>query len=147
MLRVRDIMTTDIATATPDMTLHEAVAILADNHIGGVPVVKGSKVAGLISATDLLTFLTDQVEEVPSDTLRRHRTSLDDVTVSEIMTREIKALSPDTSVEQAAEFMLKNQIHRVLVMHEQKLLGIVSMSDVAKAVAEHRIKSRTYVFR
>ena len=146
MLRLKDIMTADIATATPDMPLREAVTILADNHIGGAPVVKGTKVVGVVSATDLLAYLADLDEEVPSDTLRPRRTSLDDVTVSEIMTRNTKSLSPDTSVEVAAEFMLKNQIHRVLVMDGQRLLGMVTMSDVAKAVAEHRIAHRLYVF-
>jgi len=146
MLRLKDIMTVDLALATPDMALREAVTILADNHIGGAPVVKGSKVVGVVSAADLLAYLSDVDDEVPSDTLRRRRTSLEDVTVSEIMTREPKALSPDTSVEQAADFMLKNQIHRVLVMDGPKLLGMVTMSDVAKAVADHRITRRTYVF-
>ena len=146
MLRLKDIMTVDIATATPDMPLREAVTILSDNHIGGAPVVKGLKVVGVVSATDLLAYLADIEEAVPSDTLRRRRTSLDEVTVSEIMTREPKALSPHTSVEQAAEFMLKNQIHRVLVMDGQKLRGMVTMSDVAKAVAGHRLSHRTYVF-
>ena len=146
MLRLKDIMTTNIASTTADMPLREAVTILADNHIGGAPVVKGSKVIGVVSAADLLAYLSDLDDEVPSDTLRRRRTSLDEVTVAEIMTREPKALSPDTSVEQAAEYMLKNQIHRVLVMAGQKLLGMVTMSDVAKAVAEHRIARRTYVF-
>jgi CBS domain-containing protein len=146
MLRLKDIMTINIATATPDMPLREVVTILADNHIGGTPVLEGSKVVGVVSAADVLAYLSDIDEEVPSDTLRPRRTSLEDATVSEIMTREPKALSRETSVEQAAEFMLKNQIHRVLVMDGQKLMGMVTMSDVAKAVAEHRIAHRTYVF-
>lgn len=146
MLRLRDIMTSDVATATPDMPLREAVTLLADNHIGGAPVVKGTKVVGVVSATDLLAYLSDVDDQVPSDSLRRRRTSFDEVTVSEIMTREPKALPPETSVEEAAEYMLKNQIHRVLVMDGQKLLGMVTMSDVARAVADHRIAHQTYVF-
>src|SRR3954469_17416933 len=146
MLRLRDIMTTELATLTPEMTLTDAVAVLADNHVGGAPVTRGDKVVGLFSASDLLTYLTDLEAEPPSDSLRRRRTSLDEVTVSELMTREIKSLSPDCSVEQAAGFMQGNQIHRVLVMEENHLVGIVTLTDVAKAVAEHRIRTNTYVF-
>ena len=68
------------------------------------------------------------------------------MTVSELMTRELKSLPPDASVEQAAQFMQGNQIHRVLVMEGNHLVGIVTTTDVAKAVAEHRIRTNTYVF-
>lgn len=146
MLRLRDIMTTELTTMSPDTTLHDAVAVLADNHVGGAPVMRGGKVVGLFSANDLLTYLTDLEDGPPSDSLRRRRTSLEDVTVSELMTREIKSLGPDCSVEQAADFMRRNQIHRVLVMDGNHLLGIVTTTDVAKAVADHRIRTKTYVF-
>ena len=146
MLRVTDIMTTDVATATPDTTLREAVAILADNHVGGVPVLRGDKVVGVFSAADLLAYLTDLNEGPPSDSLRRRRTSLEQVTVSELMTRELKSLSPNCTVEQAADFMRQNQIHRVLVMDGSRLVGIVTTTDVAKAVAEHRLRTTTFVF-
>lgn len=146
MLRLTDIMTTDVATATPDMSLREAIAILADNHVGGVPVVRGEKVLGVFSSADLLAYLTDLNEGPPSDSLRHRRTSLDQVTVSELMTREPKSLPPNCTVEQAADFMRKNQIHRVLVMDGPRLVGIVTTTDVARAVAEHRLRSRTFVF-
>jgi acetoin utilization protein AcuB len=146
MLRVKDIMTTDIATAAPDMTLREAIAILADNHVGGVPVLQGGKVLGVFSASDLLAYITDSSEGPPSDSLRHRRTSLDDVTVGELMTRELKSLAANSSVEQAADFMRRNQIHRVLVTDDGKLVGIVTTTDVVKAVAEHRLRTKTYVF-
>ena len=146
MLRLTDIMTTDIAAAAPDMTLREAIAILADHHVGGVPVLRGEKVVGVFSAADLLAYLTDLNERPPSDSLRRRRTSLEQVTVSELMTRELKSLSPNCTVEQAADFMRENQIHRVLVMDGSRLVGIVTTTDVAKAVAEHRLRTRTFVF-
>lgn len=146
MLRVKDIMTSHLATATPDTSLREAIAILADNHVSGVPVLQGGKVVGVFSATDLLAYITDLNAGPPSEALRHRRTSLDEVTVSELMTRDVKSLTPNCSVEQAADFMRHNQIHRVLVIDGVKLVGIVSTTDVAKAVAEHRVRTNTYVF-
>lgn len=146
MLRLKDIMTTDLAVATPDMTLREAIAILADNHVGGAPVVQSGKVVGVFSATDLLTYITDLNAGPPSESLRRRRSSLEEVTVAELMTRDIKALDPNCSVEQAADFMRRNQIHRVLVMDGPNLVGIATTSDVVLAVGEHRIRTNTYVF-
>ena len=146
MLRVADIMTTDIASADPDMNLREAIAILADNHVGGAPVIQGGKVVGVFSASDLLAYITDSNDGPPSESLRHRRTSLEDVTVAELMTRELKSLASNCTVEQAADFMRRNQIHRALVMDEGKLVGIVTTTDVVKAVAQHRLHTNTYVF-
>ena len=146
MLRLRDIMTTELTTLTPDTSLRDACAVLADNHVGGLPVIRGGKVVGLFSASDILTYITDLEGGPPSDSLRHRRTSLDDVTVAELMTREIKSLRPDASVEEAADFIRRNQIHRVLVMDGSQLVGIVTTTDVARAVADHRIRTNTYVF-
>lgn len=149
MLRLRDIMTRDVVSATRDMTIRDAMELLSERHVSGAPVVDCGKVVGVFSATDLLAFLADLNDTTPSLTFRRRRsrtTPLEDVTVDEVMTRKIQSLPPDCSVDEAAVLMGEKQIHRVLVMQGDVLLGIVSTFDVAKAVAEHRIRSRTYVF-
>lgn len=149
MLKLKDIMTRDVVSAAPDMTLRDAMELLSERHVSGAPVVAGGKVVGIFSASDLLAFLADLDDTTPSLTFRRRRgrtIPLEEVTVDEVMTRKIQSLPPDCSVDEAAVLMGKRQIHRVLVMQGDVLLGIVSTSDVAKAVAEHRIKSRTYVF-
>jgi len=149
MLRLRDIMTTDVVCATPDMTIRDAMELLSSGHLGGAPVVDGGKVVGILSTTDLLAFVADFNDTTPSLSFRQHKartTPLEDVTVDEVMTRKVHSLPPDCSVDEAAALMGEKQIHRVLVMQGDALLGIVCTSDVAKAVAEHRIRNRTYVF-
>ena len=149
MLKIKDIMTRDVVCATPDMTLRDAMELLSERHVSGAPVVVRGRVVGIFSATDLLAYLADLNDTTPSLTFRRRRgrtTPLEDATVDEVMTRKVQSLPPDCSVDEAAILMGQRQIHRVLVMQGDVLLGIVSTSDVAKAVAEHRIKSRTYVF-
>ena len=56
MLRLRDIMSTDLITLAPELTLREAIELLTTEHVSGAPVVAGGVVAGVISATDLLEF-------------------------------------------------------------------------------------------
>lgn len=149
MLRLRDIMTRELFTAAPDMTLRDAMTLLSDQHVSGAPVVDGGKVVGVFSATDLLAYLADLSDSTVSLTFsprRRHFGPLEDVTVGDVMTRQVESLPPDCVVEEAAILMGKKQIHRVLVMIGDVLLGIVSMSDVARAVAEDKIRKRTYVF-
>ena len=149
MLKVKDIMTRDVVSAGPDMTIRDAMELLSERHISGAPVVDGGKVVGIFSSSDLLALLADLNDTTPSLTFRRRKsrtTPLEDVTVDEVMTRKVQSLPPDCSIEEAAQVMMKKQIHRVLVMEGDTVLGIVSTSDVAKAVAEHKIRSRTYVF-
>lgn len=56
MTRVRDIMTSDVSTISPDMTLREAVDVLSGRNMAGAPVVRGTKVVGVVSMADLLEF-------------------------------------------------------------------------------------------
>jgi CBS domain-containing protein len=149
MLKLKDIMTRDVVSATPDMTIRDAMQLLSERHLSGAPVLDGGKVVGVFSASDLLGFLADLNDTTPSLTFRRRKgrtAPLEDVTVDEVMTRKVQSLPPDCSVDEAAALMGKKQIHRVLVMQGDILYGIVTTSDVAKAVAEHRIRNRTYVF-
>jgi CBS domain-containing protein len=149
MLRLRDIMTRKVVSAAPDLTVRDAMELLSERHVSGAPVVDGGKVVGIVSATDLLDLLADLNDTTPSLTFRRRKgrtTPLEDVTVDEVMTRKVHSLPPDCLVDEAAVLMGEKQIHRVLVMQGDVLLGIVSTSDVAKAVAEHKITNRTYVF-
>lgn len=149
MLRIRDLMTRDVCTVSPDTTLREALTLLSDRHVSGAPVVEAYRVVGVFSASDILAYLADRDDTPASLNFKQRRaraTPLQDVTVGDVMTRHVESLPPDCSIEEAATLMGRKQIHRVLVMMGDVLLGILSTSDVAKAVAEHRIKSTTFVF-
>ena len=149
MLRLRDIMTRDVISAAPDMTIRDAMEILSERHLGGAPVLDGGKVVGIFSASDLLALLVDVSDTTPSLSFRgrrKHTTPLEEITVDEVMTRKVHCLPPDSLIEEAAAIMVEKQIHRILVMDRGSLLGIVSTSDLAKTVAQHRTGHRTYVF-
>ena len=55
-LRLHDIMTRDVVSLDPEMTLREAMEILSTNHLSGAPVLSGRKIVGVLSAADLLSF-------------------------------------------------------------------------------------------
>jgi len=57
MLPLRDIMTADVVTVTPETTLREAMELLARRHVSGAPVVSGGTLVGVVSATDLMAFV------------------------------------------------------------------------------------------
>lgn len=190
MLKLRDIMTSSVVTVDPDVSIREAMELLADRHVSGAPVVAGGKVVGVLSATDLLGFAAslsdltegetaeesasrgreqgtgwdeesepsaeyfsalwqgvDLGEALAADVELPERNALDEHTVAEAMTRgRIHQLAPDTAVDAAAEYMRNAEIHRILVMEDDELLGIVSTMDIVKAVAGHRLTALKYVF-
>ena len=188
MLRLRDIMTTDVTVLRPETPIRDAMSILASAHISGAPVVSGHKVVGVVSATDLLLFAaelpglpTDQPQglqeetELPEDEIEGNEpagaffhqmwnddgpgmngrlrdvdgpewNALGEHAVAEAMNQVICFLTADTAVEFAAQYMREQAIHRVLVMEQDQLLGIVTTSDIAAAVADHKLTTRTYVF-
>ena len=190
MLRLRDIMTTELVAVDPELPLSEAMELLARHHIGGAPVVAGGKAVGVISATDLLSFAAstpgvptahpeqpewggapeetttwEEGDEPPgtffselwSDAGEDVATRLEEVsapewdkfadhTVAEAMTSVVCSVPSDTPVEHAAELMRKAAIHRMLVIDDGVLKGIVTLTDIAGAVADHRLTRHTYVF-
>ena len=74
------------------------------------------------------------------------RDVLDEHTVAEVMTRSVCQLPGSVAVPEAAEYMRLAGIHRVLVIDDGTLVGIVTTTDITRAVAEHRLTARTYVF-
>jgi CBS domain-containing protein len=68
MLTVKEIMTTELITFTPDATIREAMETLTTNHLSGAPVVAGRHVVGVISVNDLLSFIVNAPEIDESNT-------------------------------------------------------------------------------
>lgn len=193
MLRLRDIMTTGVITVTPESSLREVLELFAEHHISGAPVMEGSRVAGVISASDILAFAaappeardepdapatapdTEEWEEEqerdaggdPATADRRltdlwttagrgevegvDRTPagwdpLAEATVADAMTWGVYALPPASDVAAAAECMRSADVHRMLVIEDGRLVGIVTTMDLVRAVASNRIVRRTFVF-
>lgn len=169
MLEVRDLMTDDLVTAAPDYTLREAAESMADAHVSGLPVVEDGMAVGVISATDILGFAASESgspgalrgrgggAEIPSgyytedwpersrgrelleETDRPEWSALEEHAVREYMTRALITLAPDATVQEAAGTMLGSGVRRLLVVDVDRLVGLVSTTDVLRAVAEHGI--------
>lgn len=82
---------------------------------------------------------TDVAERIGA-TDGSERNLLAEYTVSDVMTRTVFSLPPDVEVQDAARRMLEADVHRVLVMEDDELLGLVSTRDVLRAVAEHGLE-------
>ncbi|MGN1400438.1 MAG: CBS domain-containing protein [Bacillus sp. (in: firmicutes)] len=118
MQKVRDVMSTDLQYCTPLDNVYEVAVKMKDYSIGAVPICEEGKLLGIITDRDIA------LRGVASK-----RTGSTKAT--EIMTDELMTVSPETSVEEAAELMAEQQIRRLPVVDENQLVGMVSLGDLA----------------
>jgi len=155
-LTAADIMVTDVVTIEPSDNLRDAMAAMTENHVTGLPVLdRKGRCVGLISATDILNYEQDHSEETEeaNDAMARYFNpesqrwesvrvtsfaleEFADIPVSDLMTRDLVSVGPGTPVTDVAEKIVELDIHRALVLDEERrLLGIISAIDFARLVA------------
>ena len=146
---VADWMTADVLTVTPDTPLPEAVQLLVDRKIGGLPVVDATgKLVGVISESDLM-WQEKGVEQPPymmflggviyfqnPATYDRDLHKALGQTVGEVMSSHTVSVSADTLLPVAARIMHAKKIHRLPVVDaDRHPIGIITQSDIDRAIA------------
>jgi len=126
---ISTVMTTDVAVVHGDTPFKDIVALLAERHISGVPVLgEDNSVVGIVSETDLLHGTTD--EHKPFFAGGRHGYHPHTM-AAEMMTSPAVCVHPDTTVAHAAKLLAEEGVHRLPVVDaEGRLVGIVSRRDV-----------------
>ncbi len=120
-VKIHDLMTASVITAQPNQSIEHVRQMLKKNSISAVPVADSEgRPVGIVSATDLARDLK------PGSPIRN------------IMTEHVVTLPQYDDVSVAAKVMRNKKIHRVVVTHEQKIVGVVSAFDLLKLVENHR---------
>lgn len=134
-MKVRDIMTTNVVTAGPDETIKEVILRIRKKNISGLPVVdKNNKVIGTFSEADIAKSLPDILNEAQYIPLLDVR-ELTAEPVKRVMHMPAVTIGPDAPVEEAATMILEKFRHRLPVVDEEgKLMGLVSLGDILKAL-------------
>jgi CBS domain-containing protein len=115
-IRIGDLMSFPVFTVSEDTPMSEAARILRDKGCTGLPVVRGDTLVGVISRRDFKKF----------------RNQKKDPPVKAFMSREVRTIDPGQGVMQAARIMVKEDIGRLPVMENGKLIGIVTRSDTMR---------------
>ena len=146
-LKARDIMTRDVFSIKKGASVEQAVKLMAEKHVSGLPVVDvDNRVVGIITENDVL--LKDQVrvphprmaiyggyavpDELVAEAYRKARGAL----VEDAMTKKVLAFDEESTVSDIARVMVENGVNRVPIAKEGKLVGIVSRADIVRAMAE-----------
>ncbi|KPJ88013.1 MAG: hypothetical protein AMS18_13885 [Gemmatimonas sp. SG8_17] len=133
-MKVADLMETDVQVVQEDLTVAEAVVILAEGHIRGLPVVnRRNRMVGVLSTSDVLEAAAECSDAEERNAL------FERTIVAEVMTSRPKTISPNANVKEAAKQMLELEVHRLFVEQGGELVGVISQSDIVRAVATARI--------
>ncbi len=123
MPSVKDIMTKKVVTIESSKTVYDAAQLMEEKSLGClIVVIKGFPV-GIITERDIVRRIVAK------------RSSLD-AKLTEVMTKTVITVAPDTSIKEAARIMSANKIHRLPVLKENKLVGIVAASDFVRNVGK-----------
>jgi CBS domain-containing protein len=123
-------MQKDVKAVRPDVSVADVIASLADAHVSGVPVVdRHGQMLGVISSTDVLT------QEAEAQDTDARTTLLESTLAQDIMTPHPLTIDPDAEVREAAREMLYAEVHRLFVVQHGRLIGVISTSDIVRAVA------------
>jgi CBS domain-containing protein len=139
VMKIKDVMTTKVIKIQAKEKFHNIIRILVKNKISGAPVVNSKdKVVGIISEKDLIMHLFPNQYDFYSDTAYYMEgghivEEADDIRflrAKDIMIRDVITVSPEDDILHACALMMVNNIRRLLVMENNKLVGIVSTRDI-----------------
>ena len=135
MTTVGEVMTADLVTLQLNDTLRLADDLMNLARLRHFPVLDGDSVAGVIDQNDLLHASMGSLVRHPGYPVRD---SLGEVKVSAVM-KPATMVSSDTSIYEAAQIMVEQDIECLLVLKDKKLAGLVSRTDLLRELARHRL--------
>jgi acetoin utilization protein AcuB len=126
-------MSHPVFTVKPDLPITKAHELMAREKVHRAPVVKNSKLVGIITENDILkaypsTATSLAVWEVTS--------LLEKITVKDIMVKNVRTVQEDTPIEEAARILTDNKISALPVMRDKELVGIITETDLFRIMLE-----------
>jgi len=143
-VRAKDVMTRDLISVTPDATVLQAARLMLQHHISGLPVVDASgKLVGILSEGDFLRRRETATQrrrsrwleflmgpgKIASEYTQSHGSK-----VAEVMTSDVRTVGEDADLEKIVELMEKHRIKRVPVIRDDRIVGIVTRSNLMHAM-------------
>ncbi len=116
---VEAIMTREVSCCPPDATVQQVAKLMADRNVGSVPIAEGDRLVGMVTDRDI----TVRVVAAGADPRAE--------TIGPYVTRPVQAVRPDTPLDEAVRIMEERQVRRLPVCEGDRLVGIVSLGDLA----------------
>ena len=124
MGQVRDIMEKNVITIDIDETANNAANQMKENDISFLVIIENGKPVGVVSERDFVQKLCINNQ------------SSSDVKISDIMSYKFRWVNPTTKIEDAIQKMLNNNIRRLLILDDEKLVGVITQTDLTSYLRE-----------
>jgi len=133
-MRVAELMVSDVKAVAPETSVADAVAVMTEHHISALPVVDThNRLLGVISTTDILQAAGEATDGQSREQL------FEQTDVRDLMTPRPATVRLETDVKEAAQQMLYLEVHRLFVVENGLLVGVLSQSDIVRGVATAKI--------
>ncbi|MDH4349865.1 MAG: CBS domain-containing protein [Gemmatimonadota bacterium] len=133
-MRVAELMVSDVKAVAPDMSVADAVGLMTEHHISALPVVDlHHRLLGVVSTTDILEAAAEATDNKAREQL------FEDTEVRDLMTPRPATVRMEADVKEAAQQMLYLEVHRLFVVEDGRLVGVISQSDIVRGVATAKI--------
>ncbi len=116
----------EVFTISPNITVFDALKILAEKNIGALVVTKNEKVVGIFSERDYARKI-----------ILKGKSSIV-TTVNELMTTDVLFVSQEASIDECMDLMSENHIRHLPVIEDEKLVAVISIGDVVKHIIKHQ---------
>jgi len=143
----KDIMTTDVFFATPEMEIVQAAKLMLDKGINGMPVINADKkLVGILCQSDLVaqqkklpiptlfTFLDGIFQLTSGPQMEKQVKKIAALCVGDAMTPDPITVAPDTGIETVAALMVDNRFHTIPVVAGDSVVGIIGKADVLRTL-------------
>jgi CBS domain-containing protein len=143
-MNAADVMSRNVISVGPDAPVHDAIRLMLENHVSGLPVVNGGVLVGVLTEGDLLRRAETQTERrrphwleflqgpggFAEDYVRTHGRK-----VGELMTERVVSVTEDSSLAQIVLLMERHRVKRLPVLRDRALVGMISRADLMRALA------------
>ena len=131
MGQIRDIMEKDVITIENNKTAQDAAKIIAEKDISFLVIMNEGSPQGVLSESDF-------VRKVAAENRKAS-----EIKISEIMSYKFRSVEPTTTIEDAIQKMLNNNIRRLIIIDDEKLVGVITQTDLASYLRDQLLVDGT----
>nr|AIF16304.1 signal transduction protein [uncultured marine thaumarchaeote KM3_73_E02] len=131
MAQIRDIMQKNVITIEHDKTAHDAACLISEKDISFLVIMKDNIPIGVLTESDFVKRLSARDKKAS------------EVIISEIMSNKFRWVNPETEIEDAIQKMLNNNIRRLLILDDDKLVGVLTQTDLTEFLRNKLLVDQT----
>ncbi len=131
MAQIRDIMQKNVITIEHNKTAHDAACLISEKDISFLVIMKDNTPIGVLTESDFVKRLSAKDKKAS------------DVIISEIMSNKFRWVDPETEIEDAIQKMLNNNIRRLIILDDDKLVGVLTQTDLTEFLRNKLLVDQT----